>query len=155
MSKTPKIVYEAHQAVHNALRRKILFRPLTCSNCHKPCKPEAHHADYSKPLEVTWLCKECHETLHHPDWPFKPASRIPYYQKYHAAHREQRRLAHIAYKAAHPEICAAAEKRWRQKHPRKVKELWKKWYAKNKRTEYYKKYKNEHRAEINAKRREN
>lgn len=28
-------------------------------------KVEAHHPDYSKPLEVVWLCKQHHEDAHH------------------------------------------------------------------------------------------
>lgn len=27
-------------------------------------KVEAHHNDYSKPLEVVWLCRKCHADLH-------------------------------------------------------------------------------------------
>lgn len=43
-----------------------LIRPTQCSNCEKQCKPEGHHNDYNKPLEVIWLCKQCHENIHHP-----------------------------------------------------------------------------------------
>lgn len=53
-------------AVRNALRRGDLMRPTSCSRCLKPCKPQGHHADYSKPLEVTWLCKACHTLEHYP-----------------------------------------------------------------------------------------
>jgi len=30
-----------------------------CSRCQNP-KGEAHHKDYSKPLDVIWLCRSCH-----------------------------------------------------------------------------------------------
>jgi hypothetical protein len=50
--------------VMNALNSKKLVRPRNCSVCHKPCKPQAHHFDYSKPLEVVWVCKACHTEFH-------------------------------------------------------------------------------------------
>lgn len=34
------------------------------ANCSNPV--EAHHEDYSKPLEVRWVCKKHHELIHHP-----------------------------------------------------------------------------------------
>jgi ferric-dicitrate binding protein FerR (iron transport regulator) len=51
----------AHDAVERALRRGSLLR--------KPCevcggKAEAHHDDYSKPLEVRWLCRAHHKAAH-------------------------------------------------------------------------------------------
>lgn len=27
-------------------------------------KTQAHHEDYSKPLEIVWLCEKCHKALH-------------------------------------------------------------------------------------------
>lgn len=34
-----------------------------CCRCGSE-KTEAHHKDYSKPLEVIWLCRPCHLELH-------------------------------------------------------------------------------------------
>ena len=55
----------AHTDVHVALKNGSLVRPQECSECTKPCTPEAHHEDYEKPLDVTWLCRLCHEARHH------------------------------------------------------------------------------------------
>lgn len=38
-------------------------KKLQCENCGSS-KSEAHHADYSQPLVVTWLCRQCHLLLH-------------------------------------------------------------------------------------------
>jgi hypothetical protein len=41
-------------------RGKISKQPCKCG-----CETvEAHHDDYSKPLEVIWLCRKCHLELH-------------------------------------------------------------------------------------------
>jgi len=48
-----------------ALKLGVLEKPKSCQSCNKEIKVEAHHEDYSKPLEIMWLCKICHETLHH------------------------------------------------------------------------------------------
>src|SRR6185295_16839071 len=42
-------------------RGKLL--PQLCAKCGDP-KAEKHHEDYSKPLEVIWLCRKCHLELH-------------------------------------------------------------------------------------------
>lgn len=44
----------------NALASGKMNRPDRCSNCDIICKPEGHHTDYSRPLEVIWLCHPCH-----------------------------------------------------------------------------------------------
>jgi hypothetical protein len=54
----------AHKLVEQALKSGKL-KKKTCE--HKGCsikKTEAHHEDYSKPLEVTWLCKKHHGSVH-------------------------------------------------------------------------------------------
>jgi|6_EtaG_2_1085325.scaffolds.fasta_scaffold10801_8 hypothetical protein len=52
--------YRAHYAVSNAVRDGRLDRPNRCSRCNEKGRIEGHHEDYSKPLEVIWLCTLCH-----------------------------------------------------------------------------------------------
>lgn len=42
-------------------RGKLIQAP--CADCGNP-ESQMHHEDYSKPLEVTWLCRKCHLGLH-------------------------------------------------------------------------------------------
>jgi hypothetical protein len=50
--------------VSNAIRDGKLIRPETCSVPGCTAKPHAHHEDYTKPLEVEWLCP-AHHSMHH------------------------------------------------------------------------------------------
>jgi ribosomal protein S27AE len=53
---------KARTKTRNAIRDgKITRQP--CAKCGSP-KTDAHHNDYSKPLEVTWLCVPCHHAEH-------------------------------------------------------------------------------------------
>lgn len=56
----------ARHQVHHAVKVGRLIRPTRCENCLEPCKPEGHHEDYNKPLDVKWLCKDCHTAAHYP-----------------------------------------------------------------------------------------
>jgi excinuclease UvrABC ATPase subunit len=38
--------------------------PGRCETCGGADKLEAHHEDYRRPLEVTWLCTRCHGNRH-------------------------------------------------------------------------------------------
>jgi hypothetical protein len=65
------------------VQRGLILRPPTCSRCGLACKPQGHHADYAKPLEVVWLCRACHlsehratEPLPSPDLPLLQSSRV-------------------------------------------------------------------------------
>jgi len=54
--------YAAHNAVSNAVRNKTLSKE-PCVFCMSP-DVHAHHRDYSRPLDVIWLCPKCHTRLH-------------------------------------------------------------------------------------------
>ena len=55
----------------NYLARKHLRHDKPCEKCGtKPA--HRHHEDYSKPLEIMWLCVKCHG-LHHSQFEGKPA----------------------------------------------------------------------------------
>ncbi|MGD9687793.1 MAG: hypothetical protein AB7U43_12550 [Desulfobacter sp.] len=52
----------AHVLVGNAIRAgKLLRQP--CIVCQS-VSSEAHHEDYSRPLDVIWLCRKHHSELH-------------------------------------------------------------------------------------------
>ena len=54
----------AQSRVSAAIKSGKLIRPDSCVICTKECIPEGHHPDYSKPLEVIWVCKQCHADYH-------------------------------------------------------------------------------------------
>lgn len=49
---------KAQRLIFSALRNKTLIKQ-PCEKCGCE-KVEAHHEDYSKPLEINWLCKKHH-----------------------------------------------------------------------------------------------
>ena len=53
---------KAHNAVNNAVRDGRLFKPDNCERCNSDGLLHGHHHDYSKPLEVEWICVPCHGT---------------------------------------------------------------------------------------------
>lgn len=54
---------KAHSAVSKAIRDGKLT-PKPCERCGFALGVQAHHEDYSKPLEVVWLCTKCHGARH-------------------------------------------------------------------------------------------
>jgi ribosomal protein S27AE len=58
----------ANKAVLAATKRGELTRPDTCEQCGRTgVVIHGHHDDYSKPLEVRWLCPQCHRAHHAAD----------------------------------------------------------------------------------------
>jgi hypothetical protein len=56
--------YRAKLQVRYAIQRKELIKPMECSKCNRKVRLFGHHFDYSKPLEVVWLCGSCHKNIH-------------------------------------------------------------------------------------------
>lgn len=55
---------KARVAVGNAIRNGSLARGSECYFCGTENRLQAHHHDYSRPLDVFWLCAACHGKLH-------------------------------------------------------------------------------------------
>jgi len=50
----------AQWAVFYAVKTGRLIKPDECSRCGRTGRIEGHHFDYSRPLDVEWLCTRCH-----------------------------------------------------------------------------------------------
>lgn len=59
----------AHTIVSNAIRDDKLKKPGAYESCGSNHKIEAHHDNYTKPLDVRWLCEECHKEWHRTNEP--------------------------------------------------------------------------------------
>lgn len=59
------LAYNAHKIFHKALRDGLVSRGVNCQLEDQSCSRviQAHHPDYSKPLEVVWLCASHHKKV--------------------------------------------------------------------------------------------
>jgi len=55
---------DAARKVASALKAGKLTRSKLCEDCYDRDSEHAHHEDYSKPLDVIWLCSRCHKARH-------------------------------------------------------------------------------------------
>lgn len=54
----------AHIMTGNAIKYGRLVRPDVCERCGVVGRVEAHHENYYRPMDVTWLCDPCHGLRH-------------------------------------------------------------------------------------------
>lgn len=54
----------SYRIYYKALRNKEIERLYKCENCFSETRIEGHHPDYKKPLNVVWLCDDCHAKVH-------------------------------------------------------------------------------------------
>ena len=52
--------YRTHNILYSAVRDGKIKKPEACELCGSKSFIHAHHTDYSRPLEVVWLCAKCH-----------------------------------------------------------------------------------------------
>lgn len=71
-----------YRLVQIALEDGDLVRPDRCEECDAsasapglPYKILGHHDDYSKPLDVRWICGQCHQKWHKENEPLHPEMR--------------------------------------------------------------------------------
>lgn len=58
---------KARNAANRAVYQGALKKPDRCETCKRKTpsrRLHAHHHDYSEPLEVQWLCADCHWNEH-------------------------------------------------------------------------------------------
>ncbi len=59
--------HRARKKLYRAVKAGRIQR-LPCVECKDPSvKADGHHNDYTKPLEVVWMCRSCHMRLHQGD----------------------------------------------------------------------------------------
>lgn len=56
---------KARRMVARAVKSGKLLRPNFCGCCGRFGQVQAHHTDYSKPLDVIWVCFVCHREHEH------------------------------------------------------------------------------------------
>jgi hypothetical protein len=62
LSSEQKMKSNARSYLHSYIKRNKVQKSF-CFKCDAPIA-EAHHNDYSKPLEIVWLCRKCHLEHH-------------------------------------------------------------------------------------------
>lgn len=55
---------KCRKVAYSAKRSGKITAPKRCTHCNQKTKLHAHHEDYSKPLDVIWLCRPCHRKVH-------------------------------------------------------------------------------------------
>jgi len=54
----------AKHMVFRSVKKGEIVKSLICAGCGESKRLDGHHQDYSKPLDVVWLCRPCHMFTH-------------------------------------------------------------------------------------------
>ena len=60
----PSVKAAARGVSAAAIKCGFIAKPSKCAGCHRKTSTQAHHEDYTKPLDVVFLCKSCHTKRH-------------------------------------------------------------------------------------------
>ena len=50
--------------VIKAIASGLIIKPAMCTICGAEERVVGHHHDYSRPLDVVWMCHPCHAQVH-------------------------------------------------------------------------------------------
>jgi len=103
---TKELKKKAQAKAINAIHSRKLIRPNNCSNCGETTRIIAHHEDYTKPLEITWLCQSCHVRRHKHSVRSisKPKISLDEHLLYRSLRKLTRNKRIISYAKRHPEL---------------------------------------------------
>lgn len=66
----------AQRLVQAAVAAGLIHKPTHCEHCHVEAPLEGHHPNYDQPLNVTWLCRDCHQAEHRNPATVAPALKL-------------------------------------------------------------------------------
>ena len=126
MAKHKEMEKEACMIFRAAVKSGRLVRPRCCSECGgKERTVDGHHEDYSKPLDVEWLCRGCHVQRHRKKPQPGPRDKTLMDSKYLERARLKNGMtqAELARKIGITHIAYASILKRRSAHPHTIKAL--------------------------------
>lgn len=54
----------ARRKLKASVKSGEIIKPIHCEKCNEIKLLDGHHEDYSKPLQVMWLCRQCNADRH-------------------------------------------------------------------------------------------
>lgn len=68
VARTQRAKHPEKERARTALRHAVRDGKITKEPCRYcgDLRSQGHHEDYSKPLDVIWVCDPCHKTIFHP-----------------------------------------------------------------------------------------